>query len=299
MLELVLDHADQAHAQGDGRVPAAVDHPVQVAGPQALHELEGAPGHGGAVATEKVGAHPHLRHLLAAVAIAVGALVEGQPEAFGPSLRSPRLFLTRHLAHVVVLDPPARCRTSQATELAGPRPARPALHRRDLPTPASTPSLTRESVHSTIPHYPPLPCSFPAFPPPGYRRRGRRGRDGQRHRSVHRRGGRFCEDRAVSDEWFIQPNGPLVGDVQVYGSKNAVTKHMVAAILGDGPSTISNVPEVGDVQITADILGRSAPGWTVATGARDHASRDGLPRCPCLSAVSTGYQCSCSGRCCT
>ncbi|MGH9104440.1 MAG: UDP-N-acetylglucosamine 1-carboxyvinyltransferase, partial [Acidimicrobiales bacterium] len=59
---------------------------------------------------------------------------------------------------------------------------------------------------------------------------------------------------AVSDEWLIQPNGPLVGDVAVRGSKNAVTKHMVAAILGEGPSTISNVPEVGDVQITADIL---------------------------------------------
>ena len=58
----------------------------------------------------------------------------------------------------------------------------------------------------------------------------------------------------MSDEWFIQPNGPLVGDVQVYGSKNAVTKHMVAAILGSGPSTITNVPEVGDVDITAGIL---------------------------------------------
>jgi UDP-N-acetylglucosamine 1-carboxyvinyltransferase len=40
----------------------------------------------------------------------------------------------------------------------------------------------------------------------------------------------------------------------VRGSKNAVTKHMVAALLGDRPSTITNVPEVGDVQITADIL---------------------------------------------
>jgi UDP-N-acetylglucosamine 1-carboxyvinyltransferase len=58
----------------------------------------------------------------------------------------------------------------------------------------------------------------------------------------------------VSDEWFIQPNGPLVGDVKVYGSKNAVTKHMVAALLGEGPSTIANVPEVGDVEITAGIL---------------------------------------------
>jgi len=40
----------------------------------------------------------------------------------------------------------------------------------------------------------------------------------------------------------------------VHGSKNAVTKHMVAALLGDGPSTITNVPDVGDVEITAGIL---------------------------------------------
>ena len=68
------------------------------------------------------------------------------------------------------------------------------------------------------------------------------------------RRGPVCEDRPVSDAWFIQPNGPLVGDVQVHGSKNAVTKHMVAALLGDGPSTIANVPEVGDVEITTEIL---------------------------------------------
>ncbi len=52
----------------------------------------------------------------------------------------------------------------------------------------------------------------------------------------------------------MTPSGPLRGDVHVRGSKNAVTKHMVAAILGDGPSRISNVPEVGDVAITSDIL---------------------------------------------
>jgi UDP-N-acetylglucosamine 1-carboxyvinyltransferase len=45
-----------------------------------------------------------------------------------------------------------------------------------------------------------------------------------------------------------------VGDVEVRGSKNAVTKHMVAAILADGESTIKNIPEVGDVAITAEIL---------------------------------------------
>lgn len=54
--------------------------------------------------------------------------------------------------------------------------------------------------------------------------------------------------------WQIEPNGPLVGEVQVAGSKNAVTKHMVAAVLGTSPSTITNAPAVGDVGITRDIL---------------------------------------------
>src|SRR5215204_3159750 len=56
------------------------------------------------------------------------------------------------------------------------------------------------------------------------------------------------------DAWHIRPNGPLVGEVQVSGSKNAVTKHMVAAVLGTEPSMITNAPDVGDVGITADIL---------------------------------------------
>lgn len=54
--------------------------------------------------------------------------------------------------------------------------------------------------------------------------------------------------------WSVAPSGPLRGDVFVRGSKNAVTKHMVAAVLGESPSIIRRVPEVGDVAITADIL---------------------------------------------
>ncbi len=54
--------------------------------------------------------------------------------------------------------------------------------------------------------------------------------------------------------WSVTPSGPLRGDVFIRGSKNAVTKHMVAAVLGEGASTIRQVPEVGDVDITADIL---------------------------------------------
>ena len=57
-----------------------------------------------------------------------------------------------------------------------------------------------------------------------------------------------------------------MGDVRVHGSKNAVTKHMVAAIMGQGPSTITNVPEVGDVEITAKILRAIGAGVTRSNG---------------------------------
>src|SRR4029453_9473757 len=61
-------------------------------------------------------------------------------------------------------------------------------------------------------------------------------------------------DQPPAEAWSIHPNGPLVGEVRVSGSKNAVTKHMLAAMLGTEPSTVTNAPEVGDVGITADIL---------------------------------------------
>src|SRR3984893_16943891 len=59
---------------------------------------------------------------------------------------------------------------------------------------------------------------------------------------------------SVTETWQVEPSGPLRGHICVRGSKNAVTKHMVAAMLGDGPSTIRNAPEVGDVDITAAML---------------------------------------------
>ncbi|MDQ3145763.1 MAG: UDP-N-acetylglucosamine 1-carboxyvinyltransferase [Actinomycetota bacterium] len=54
--------------------------------------------------------------------------------------------------------------------------------------------------------------------------------------------------------WAIEPVGPLRGDVTVRGSKNAVTKHLVAAVLGSTPSVVLNCPEIGDVDITAGML---------------------------------------------
>jgi len=54
--------------------------------------------------------------------------------------------------------------------------------------------------------------------------------------------------------WAIEPVGPLGGEVKISGSKNGVSKHMVAALLARGPSTISNAPRLGDVDITAGML---------------------------------------------
>jgi UDP-N-acetylglucosamine 1-carboxyvinyltransferase len=54
--------------------------------------------------------------------------------------------------------------------------------------------------------------------------------------------------------WRIEPVGPLRGDVHVKGSKNAVSKHMVAALLGSTPSTVRNVPDLDEVPITANML---------------------------------------------
>jgi UDP-N-acetylglucosamine 1-carboxyvinyltransferase len=71
----------------------------------------------------------------------------------------------------------------------------------------------------------------------------------------------------VTKTWQVEPSGPLRGDIAVRGSKNAVTKHMVAAMLGDGPSTIRNAPEVGDVDITAAML--EAIGFQVSRSGGD------------------------------
>ncbi len=54
--------------------------------------------------------------------------------------------------------------------------------------------------------------------------------------------------------WGITPTGPLHGDIEVAGSKNVITKLLVAALLGDSPTWIGNAPRIGDVEITASIL---------------------------------------------
>lgn len=55
---------------------------------------------------------------------------------------------------------------------------------------------------------------------------------------------------------------PVVGEIRCLGAKNFTTKAMVAALLGDSPTTLTNVPPIGDVTITAEML--ESVGVTVA-----------------------------------
>lgn len=58
----------------------------------------------------------------------------------------------------------------------------------------------------------------------------------------------------MSDSLSITGGKPLTGEITVRGAKNFVSKAMVAALLGDTPSTLRNVPEILDVTIVADLL---------------------------------------------
>ena len=47
---------------------------------------------------------------------------------------------------------------------------------------------------------------------------------------------------------------PLVGRVDLKGAKNLVTKAMVAALLGDTPSVLKDVPKISDVEVVSRLL---------------------------------------------
>jgi UDP-N-acetylglucosamine 1-carboxyvinyltransferase len=47
---------------------------------------------------------------------------------------------------------------------------------------------------------------------------------------------------------------PLKGEVRIPGAKNAATKELVAALLTSEPVTLTNVPQIGDVDLTIEML---------------------------------------------
>lgn len=52
----------------------------------------------------------------------------------------------------------------------------------------------------------------------------------------------------------IQGGQHLSGEITCFGAKNFTTKAMIAALLGSSATTLTNVPPIGDVEITADML---------------------------------------------
>jgi len=52
----------------------------------------------------------------------------------------------------------------------------------------------------------------------------------------------------------VKPSGPLSGEVQAYGAKNAVLKQMAACLLASGEHCLTNVPDITDVTIMVELL---------------------------------------------
>ena len=57
-----------------------------------------------------------------------------------------------------------------------------------------------------------------------------------------------------ADSIVIEGGKPLRGRIEVRGAKNLATKAMVAALLGDTPSLLQDVPEISDVDIVTRML---------------------------------------------
>ena len=55
-------------------------------------------------------------------------------------------------------------------------------------------------------------------------------------------------------KYIIEGSGPLVGEVEISGSKNAVLPIMAAAILSQGKCEILEVPMLKDVQVMCNLL---------------------------------------------
>ncbi|MEO6183091.1 MAG: UDP-N-acetylglucosamine 1-carboxyvinyltransferase, partial [Verrucomicrobiota bacterium] len=65
----------------------------------------------------------------------------------------------------------------------------------------------------------------------------------------------------TSNAYIVTGGQPISGTIKCLGAKNFVTKAMVASILGSTPSTLTNVPAIGDTEITQEML--SSIGITV------------------------------------
>ena len=57
------------------------------------------------------------------------------------------------------------------------------------------------------------------------------------------------------DKLVINGGNRLKGTLAVSGAKNAALPIMAAALMGEGPSVLSDVPDLADIRGLADLLG--------------------------------------------
>ena len=57
-------------------------------------------------------------------------------------------------------------------------------------------------------------------------------------------------------KFIVQKSGPLMGEVEISGSKNAVLPIMAATLLSEEPCVIMDVPKLRDVDVMCQILAR-------------------------------------------
>ncbi|MFB6396733.1 UDP-N-acetylglucosamine 1-carboxyvinyltransferase, partial [Polymorphospora sp. 2-325] len=72
---------------------------------------------------------------------------------------------------------------------------------------------------------------------------------------------------ATNDVLAVHGGTPLQGQIRVRGAKNLVSKAMVAALLGDAPSRLFDVPRIRDVEVVRGLL--ELHGVRVSDGAED------------------------------
>jgi UDP-N-acetylglucosamine 1-carboxyvinyltransferase len=84
-------------------------------------------------------------------------------------------------------------------------------------------------------------------------------------------------------KYIIKGGQPVKGEITCYGAKNFATKAMVAACLADTPTILSNVPPIGDVDITMGLLKSVGVGVTW----RDEKTLEIDPRGLATSRVTT------------
>ncbi len=81
-----------------------------------------------------------------------------------------------------------------------------------------------------------------------------RRRHWERRESIHTIGHEIGDDLHMTDLIYVNGGIPLDGTITVRGAKNFVSKAMVAALLGETPSELRNIPDIRDVHVVSGLL---------------------------------------------